>query len=410
MRTIVAVFAVMLLLFGCSGNGVPQEEASSDGVEVSGIEAELPEGEAVGEEEVVAEEGEPLPWELEPDDEVLEKFVLSKLVDGNGGVMDSYGEEAYSAESMGLMMEFAADEGDKELFDRELDFLQVHFLNPEYNLAYKALDNNYQPVDGREEATSVDNFRISRALRDARVEWMEIRYKQLYEVISDAILERLKRDNVLVKEAMWDDGFTLSERVGVADPDWDLMKYLAKRQPAWTIMSVKTLPLVSNCQMDNSLFWQEYDLRENKCVNAEGETMSKTSEMLMAAIRFAEFETYPPATELYFKLKEEYDMKGYISNAFDVRYGIGNGEESIAVYALAGRLAVKTGFCSFAEKMEEKVLTYRVEDKDSELYGLLAKDGEATTFDNLHALILMEEVKNCGPVFVEGQIEPEPME
>ena len=396
MKATIAVFLGMLLLFGCAGNGAaPEPVEEPSGPEVSGYEAEVPE-EPEGENgEVIPAEEVELEWETQPEDEVLEEYSLAKLVDGNGGVRDYYGADKYSSESMSLMLEFAVIEQDKELFDREFNFVLEHFLDPEQDLVFAELDNNYQPMGGVKRGTSVDNMRIAKALRGARLLWGDIAYKEYYEKISDAVLEKVTNDNRLVHDVWWDEDIEVGYWIHMSDPDWEFMKWLAKRQPMWTIVSVKTLPLVSNCQMDNGMFSAMYDISDGTCKPLTGDTMSATREMLWAAINFYEFETLPPGEQLLMKLESDWDNKGKISDAYDAATGIGSGEESIGVYALTGRLAVKFGRCSFAEEMLDKATSYRVEDRDDPLYGLLAKDGEATAFDNFETVMLMEEMKNC---------------
>ena len=71
--------------------------------------------------------------------------------------------------------------------------------------------------------------------------------------------------------------------------------------------------------------------------------------------------------------------------------GVGNRQEDPGTYATMGLLAVKLDRCDFAAQMRDEVLRYFVDDASSPLYGSVSQGGDAYAYDNLEALIFLEE-------------------
>ncbi len=408
---IFAMLVIAMGTFGCPGyfefeNGEVEEGDGTDGLTTSGYQAEVEPEEEDVEEDSGAEE-EVLPpedsaQEMEPQ-ERLEWFVTVQMMDENGGVRNEYGNGRpyILAETMGQMMEYALLVDDKELFDKEWNFVQEHFIGNEYGLPCFAIwADNYQPKENR--SSTDDDMRIVWALYEAEEKWGEgYGYKAAGEKMAGQMAEHNQYLNILSKGFTWDEsGAQTSTRMDIDDLRWEVMQTLAEDDPIWRVMVVKTNQQFLTCQdQSNGLFWQEYDIVDSRPEYPVGKDVCRTSHMLRGGMYYSDYKTYVPATTLHNKMKTEWEKTGKISSAYHMEnLGTGNGVEEMETYALAGRNAIRLGDCNFAVLMRERVLMEQIDDTASPIYGSVSKNRKENGIeDDIDTLLLLEELERCEP-------------
>lgn len=401
MKRALAVSLVLLLaLSGCPqiiedmmNGGEEEVEAPPANESAQAGEEEEPETEAPVEEAPIT----PPPEAGDPR-EMLEHFVLVKMMDENGGVRNEFanGRPYILAESTGQMMEYALLADDKELFDMEVALLEEHFLSEEYGISYASIwADDYSPRENR--SNTDDNMRFAWALWKAEVQWGGAEYRELRNSIASSMVLYNSHLNVLSKGMGWDEsGYAISKRMDVDDLRWEVMQQLATENPIWRVMLEKSTPLFLECQ-DDGLLWQEYDIVKSRPGYPEGSSVCSTAHMLRAAMYFSDYKTYVPASALNVRMKNEWGSKGKISSAYYMEnLGTGTGEETMETYALAARNAIRLGDCEFAVEMKERILMDQVDETESEIYGSVSQNREENGVeDDLDTLLMLIELESC---------------
>jgi endo-1,4-beta-D-glucanase Y len=403
MRMALAVTLVLLFgLFGCPGTTGEGEFLPNGTDSINGSGYSVEEGNETGAAPETGEEGEegPITPPQEPGEpkEMLEAFILEKMMDENGVVRNEFanGRPYMLAETAGQMMEYALLIGDRELFDLQFTLLEEYFINGEYGVAHSSIwADDYVP---RENISNTDdNMRFAWALWKAEEKWGSRRYGEIRELIADSMVEYNAYLNILSKGVSWDgSGHKTSGRMDVDDLRWEVMQQLATENPIWRVMLEKTTPLFLECQSEG-LFWQEYDIIDSRPLYPEGKDVSSTAHMLRAAMYFSDYNTYVPANALNVRMKNEWASKGRISSAYYMEHGgIGNNEETMETYALAARNAIRLGDCDFAIKMRQRILEEQVDDLESDIYGSVSRNRQENGIeDDLDTLLMLLELEGC---------------
>jgi len=252
----------------------------------------------------------------------------------------------------------------------------------------------YTPImkNGRYYSSTGDNLRIVRYLFDAKDKWGTSAYSDTAWAISNSLLANAVFTDVLVKESYWS-GSTIvpATRMRTADPEWVAMQRLSREKEGWTSVMERTRSHTLGCS-ESGLFWPEYNAASPMCDYGEGQSTAKTVDIANTAIALADIQTLETAIITFSKLTNEYNQEEIISSEYAIPHnGVGNEAPNAATYAVMGRLATELDRCDFAASMRDEVLRYFVSDSASPLYGSIAMDGKAYAYDNLQALLFLEE-------------------
>lgn len=329
--------------------------------------------------------------------QLIEWYVMNKLMDSNGGVKADSGSNQYHSDSIWLVMQYALETSNEELFEKEYQFLKNKQLDPTHSLAYGAMQGSglaYTPLmkNSRYYSTNGDNIRIVRYLFDAKDKWGTSAYSDTAWAISNSLLANAVFNDILVKESYWS-GSTIvpATRMRTADAEWVAMQRLSREKEGWTSVMERTRSHTLGCQ-ESGLFWPEYNAASPMCDYGEGQGIAKTTDIQATAIALADVQTLETAIITYSKLTNEYNRGYLISSGYTIPHnGAGNGVPNPATYAVMGRLATQLDRCDFASKMRDEVLRYFVSDSGSALYGSVAIEGKAYAYDNLQTLLFLEE-------------------
>ncbi|MEW5996267.1 MAG: hypothetical protein AB1657_01585 [Candidatus Micrarchaeota archaeon] len=408
MKSIIALLVFGVLVLGCTLPG-PQPETGSGEQGTGGGQAptappaQPPQEPAVN--ETPPAQPQPLPVIAPPPQtadrqKLIEWYVFNRLTGPEGGVKKASDAAAYPSETVWLVMEYALETGNRTLFDRELSFLEEKQLDPAISLAYEELDSSFSPKlrDGKYHATTANDIRIVRMLQDAKERWGGAEYANAAKRISDSLLAYAVYNNILMKEVSWGGGRIFpSTRMSTAGPEWKAMQRLAAESEEWTSVMERTRSHVLGCQ-ESGLFWPEYDAAGPACDYGAGMDSAQTTGIAATAIALADIQTLEPAVITFGKLTNELNRDDRISASYILQFnGVPGGSEDAATYAAVGRLAAKLERCGSAAEIRDKLLEYFVADTGSPLYGSIAFGGRANAYDNLQALLFLEEYEEkCG--------------
>lgn len=329
--------------------------------------------------------------------QLIEWYVMNKLMGADGGVKADSGSSQYPSSSIWLVMQYALETNDRELFEKEYQFLKNKQLDSTHSLAYAAMQSSgltYTPImkNSRYYSLTGDNIRIVRYLFDAKDRWGVSAYSDTAWKISDSLLANAVFTDVLVKESYWSgSSITPATRMRTADPEWVVMQRLSLEKEGWTSVMERTRSHTLGCS-ESGFFWPEYNVASPMCDYGEGQSTAKTVDVATTAIALADIQTLETAIISYSKLTNEYNQEEIISSEYTIPHnGVGNKAPNAATYALMGRLATKLDRCDFAASMRDEVLRYFVSDANSPLYGSIAFGGKASAYDNMQTLLFLEE-------------------
>lgn len=401
MKKIIALLVFGILLFGCTMPTLPGTEGGQPaggapggtGGPVTG--GEQPAGgngtPATGNEEPQAQEPPPQTADRQ---QLIRWFVMNKLMDADGGVRSSLNSTSYSSQSVWMMMEYALETNDEELFAEEYAFFTAKFLDEDYNLAYASLDSlkNPKKKDNLYYSSTGDNLRIAKALFAAHEKWGGTEYSNTAERIGASLAANSVFTQVLVKESYWSgSGISPATRMRSADPEWSVMEKFKLDNQVWVGITERTRSHVLGCT-ESGFFWPEFNVANPSCDYGAGNSVARTVDSLQSAMAFADLNAFEPAVITFSKISNELNQEDLISNGYLIpRNGVGNKQEDPGTYATMGLLAVRLNRCDAAAKLRDKVLDYFVDDAASPLYGSITQEGDAHAYDNLEALIFLEE-------------------
>jgi hypothetical protein len=408
MKKIIALLLFGILLFGCTLPTIPGTEtggaqggapaSSTPRPATGGTTGQQP---APGAGDGTPETGNGGPETVaEPPPQTADRqqlirwFVMNKLMDSAGAVKYSYNSTYYSSQSVWMVMDYALETNDEGLFQKEHSLLSAEFLDADYGLAYGALDSQKAPmqVSNLYYSRTGDNLRIAKALFAAHGKWGGTEYSNNAQRIGRSLYSYGVFGNVLVKESYWSgSGISPATRMRTADPEWSVMDRYKQGNQGWNSVTTSTRSHTLGCT-ESGFFWPEFNVANPSCDYGSGNSVAKTVDSLQAAISFADLGALTPAITTFTKISNEYNQARLISNGYLIPLnGVGNRQEDPGTYATMGLLAVKLDRCDFAAKMRDEVLRYFVDDTSSPLYGSISQEGDSYAYDNLEALIFLEE-------------------
>lgn len=344
------------------------------------------------------------------------EFMEAKMVTGEGAVYSTFkrgygGSTAYgvnhevTAESVGLLMLYAVERGDKALFDRETFFLEERLLSP-LGICYWKLREDLSPFrdGGYASSASIDDLRIVEALIGGYKLWGDERYISLADTVMDGVLkyEVDRSADILVDYYIWRDSRgEKAETLTLAYARFSSLLEMGRLDPRWIKVFNETLKVVlEGTQGSTQMFYPRYNLRRQRYVDGPVDTI----EELTTAMNLAEIGEKEKAGMTYAFLREDYLRKGFISDSYTLKGEGSASDAGVGAYSLLARLALKLGDPSLALKIIcEEILAVQETDPNSEYYGAFMNQWptdkpDANAYDNLQTLLtLREAIRNLAP-------------
>jgi len=345
---------------------------------------------------------------LEEAERLCWKFMGSKMISSEGAVYSTLGRgyggsrdygvnHEVTAESIGLLMSYAVDVGDKPLFDREVLFLEEKLLSP-LGICYWKLGEDLSPYmdGGYASSASIDDLRIVEALIDGYDQWGDERYIRLAHLMMDGIYlyEVDEATGILLDYYTWRDGrgdkaeaLTLSYAVLPS-----LLK-MGRLDERWVRVFNETLRVVLEGSGSQGLFHSRYIVGDRRYVDGPADAITE----LTVALNLADVGEEGRAATVFRFFRDDYLERGFISDLYTPS-GMGSQSDAgVGAYSLLARLALKMGDRSLALKViYEKILAVQDKDPCSSYYGAFMNQWptdrlEANAYDNLQALLTLRE-------------------
>jgi hypothetical protein len=316
-------------------------------------------------------------------------FIRENMLGMNGEVftnlrLDSGGMYTLS-ESAGLLLDYCARRGDKELFEKEYTYLKSSLLQEGHFIRWKS-----EP-SGISCNAVIDDLRIVRALLRAYELWGMEEYKETAWAIQKALFEKQTLDGGLTEFYDWGQK-AASKRIPLCYLDLYTMNLLKEMDTGWGDLTAQSLALLKKGRSSaaSPVFFKYYDYKRRSYTRDEEYGKSKSiclTYTIYTALHLAEVRE---DTSFFADwLEKELEGKGKLCAWYNpVTMKPVNGMESTAVYALAAVYAKTAGKQELYGSLVDKMLGFMVTEPNSRYYGGFGtvETGEFFSFDNLTAL------------------------
>ena len=321
------------------------------------------------------------------------QFLLTKMTTPDGAIKrrlstdnGAAGEEKENSilsESAGLIMLYAVTINDTDEFEKQYVVVKDIFLGP-YGLMYWKI----HIPSGKEEKcnASLDDLRVVQALILAYEKWGIEKYLDLAGGIAGRIRSANVVEGFLTEGCCWDRELEPLRTVDLSYLDIGAIDKVSRYRAGWNDIGEGARGLLREAVMPSGFFYDKYDIRHKEYYNYEQNLINN----ILCAIQAVDVGDNG-RNGVYQFLKDEWNKNKMIMGGYDLAAGRPLVDyESIAVYALAMRLALEERDIPFVRELYDKILSWQVMDENSYFYGAFA-DNEAHSFDNLQVLLAFAE-------------------
>jgi len=337
---------------------------------------------------------------------IAKKFLQMRMLGPEGGVytgsrmskiflIQSYNPSEFSAsgymsENISLLMNYAAFSGDRELFDRQLNFLLKSLQSPYGVFSWKI---SHDGAQYSESSSSGDDLRTISALLAAYRKWNRKSYLKYALQIADAVRKNEVENNELREYFSWRKlgEPEKAQKVKLAWLDVPTMDELSEYDSSWTSIADRAFETLKGGKLPTGLFYGGYDYTSSSYQNETQPTYQQlycgiciTGRDYESAHKMLEF--FKTAFALDNTIYDEYSAKDG---------GVSAKLQSPRTYAVAARLAYRVGDIAFGVQMIAKLRAYQELNPASPLYGSFHDEGLMAA-DNIEALLALYEHNSRG--------------
>ncbi len=319
-------------------------------------------------------------------------FIDDKLMD-SAGLPETYpfnaakipGNAGYARESLSetisLWLTILELSDNKEKFAEQVAVLKKHFLLLNGTLSWRLEILGDETVHATPYSATIDDLRAIRALLGAAGKWKIPDYETLALQLARAMKAHAVSNGHLLHQSILGTDLQRGAIMDLSYIDLEAMYLLAQKDVEWKHIYEISLVVLRGGRLPNGLFYDKFDVNAQRYYNVESNLINS----LLCAIHLAE--RSEDAGPLPGFLKTEWTKNAKICGRYDQQSGKPVvAYESVAVYALAMRLALLTNELGFAKQMRTRILELASGPKQSLWEGSLTPDG-GHSFDHLNALL-----------------------
>jgi endo-1,4-beta-D-glucanase Y len=284
-----------------------------------------------------------------------------------------------NSEAASYYLLWTAEAGDKDKFDKELQFVQTYMIYPKFGyMMWRLTPNNTATGDGSNIASDAD-LRTIKALIIAQEKWHESKYTMMINQLASGIEKvAITKDNYLApyggvsgESSTW-----TANEIWLSYTDFTVLNELSYSIGApWTAVYANMKKASLKAQIANGLY--NSMLTENRQygngIDAGGYSINSMWMMVRNA-ESGDIDLMQSAN----KSLQFYKNKYMVDNELYATYG-SNGDalsptDTPWVYALVGRAAIALNDKDFSEKMMQKLTDEQMSDTKSQFFGSFPED------------------------------------
>jgi len=314
-------------------------------------------------------------------------FFKSNMLRDNGQILTNLkadGSGYYTlSESIGLLMEYCILKGDKELFDKELRFLEEELL-------FNGLYVRWRTGEGIWCNALIDDLRIIGALLDAYDKWKDDRYLDIAGFIQEAIYENQVRGYEIYE--FYDFKLDMAkESIPLCYLDLYTVYRLNFFNRNWQNVCDMGITIINTGKIshESPFFYKYYEYEGKKYFPDEEYGQGKGVCLIYTLYTVMHMAEMNENTDFFTQWLKGEMKKGKLYAWYNTHTLKPSQQlESTAVYALAAIYSKTVGEHELFRKLIDKMLEFMVDDVNSPYYGGFGdeKTREFYSFDNLTAL------------------------
>lgn len=336
-------------------------------------------------------------WEekdMNPNEEMTYNFIKNSLSKDGYGIYtnylnnDSEGEitkgHSVLSESEGLMMLYAVNSGNKELFDEHFNIVKEKMILKNGLISWRVDDKEVSQV-----SATIDELRIIKSLFYAYDRWSDYKYKFYGTKISKNLLDEAFYEENLIDFV---DEYGKSKIITLCYLDLPTMKILSEIDDNWEQVYKNSNLLLKDGRISSKvpLYKKSYSYETNSYDN------DTNADLLLSLITILNrIEAGEDESEAIKWIQSKFDYYGYLVSTYNEKTGEETSKiESPSIYALTALIGKEVGNSQLFNKAIEKLNYYQIKDKSSPLYGGFGnKDTkDVYSFDNLNALLAFQRI------------------
>lgn len=319
----------------------------------------------------------------------LSEFVTQSMMNEKGGIRSRYeqgktaGNGQVLSESQGLYLLYMVENDNQEAFDKAFSYVK-EVMWQDGLAAWQVENGNVSSVNAL-----IDDFRIYRALYQARAQWGG--YQEELAACRSGIAQRGRKDGLFV-DFYDSDNQEYASRFTLCYGDLEAMQLLAVGDDAFQKSYESALAILEQGQISNAFplyySWYNYDKKRY-----EKDDLN-TAEAMVTLLSLAKQDMLKPNTVKW--LKEQMAGDGiYARYTIEGEVAEGYSYESTAVYALVVMIADEIGDNTLRGQALKKMEKMHITDTSLPYNGAFGLDDGSgiTSFDQLVPMLAYQQVE-----------------
>lgn len=336
--------------------------------------------------------------ESENQGEMTEAFIHRWLQNDNGtfatyiqdsGVEDEdlvQGREAL-AETVGLLMHYALEIENQELFNDLYDQLNRYFLEQDGFINWKVNEEGTSEVSTN---ALIDDVRILEALVQAYEKWEENQYIETATSISDYLSAHNVKNGIYTNFYERKEDYASSE-INLSYIDIQALDGLVEDGLLDAAVVLKTSQVLTEAPLDNGFYPLYYNIENEEYFYSDNVNLI---DQALLAYHYAEVGN--PSEEFLEFIKDQMMNRDLVHGMYDrqtknptVDY------ESPAIYGFLILYALEVGESELAESIYKRMKEFQVTDRTSDYFGGYSiTDGNTHIFDHLVPMLAEQAIEN----------------
>jgi hypothetical protein len=305
------------------------------------------------------------------------------------------GDQPLLTETVGLLMQYAAERGDRPLYDAQLSRVQHHLRAPCGLLSWRATPDLGVTSPS---SASIDDLTVVRALLRGAERWPGGVSEALATDIGAAVLEHEVVDGLLVDAASWNaSGVVPSPSIQTSYLAVDVMAALADRDPEWATVYERSVGFLHAIETPRGLYPEVLPLPSAGAVVTmpvpDPDPVLNAILVLYCAVALAAVGRGGASTLSF--LEAHWVDHGSLAGRYQLISGTPvPGFESVAVYGLAARLARYLGRAGLSDAWIDRMLAYQYLDPVIARPSGPLPHRQTSPFDNLQAMLALQQARD----------------
>jgi endo-1,4-beta-D-glucanase Y len=294
-------------------------------------------------------------------------YFNNNLVRANGHVdlsISLYGNNSdtnTNSEAVSYYLQWNAQAGNKDDFDKGLDFMETYMIHPQAGYLMWHLDENHLPFGDGEHIASDADLRAIKALIIAETQWGDPRYTRLIDELASALEKAaITSDGYFAPYGGYENGeYWTADEVWLSYSDFTAFRHLAERRgEPWDTIYRNMKFAVLGAQIESGLYNTDLNyLRQYGSTLDDGFYGINSMWIMVRSAESGDAQLMASALKALNMFKEQYHITEELFGLYNSEGDPLSPMDNPWVYAIVGRTAVALNDLEFSTKMMNKIIS-----------------------------------------------------